>query len=128
MARFALINSQGGIDRMSSSISPDVQTKSGWKWLPCDSVAQPSFDLATETIDGPTYTVGETAVTEVWTKRSLTAEEISDRKDNAVGGLNGSLYPALAKVLLNHENRIRDLEAKSAVTMVQFKAGIKALL
>lgn len=33
-----------------------------------------------------------------------------------------------AKVLFNHENRIRTLEAKSAITAAQFRTAVKALI
>jgi hypothetical protein len=72
--------------------------------------------------------VNETDVTEAWSKVSLSSQEISDAKDAAVAQLNGSTFSALAKVLLNHENRVRSLEGKTAVTMAQFKNGVKALL
>ncbi len=32
------------------------------------------------------------------------------------------------QVLFNHENRIRTLEGKAAITVAQFKTGVKALL
>lgn len=127
MARFALIKPDNSVDRLASNIDPTVQTKAGWKWLPCDPVAPPSYDSLTEAVDGPAYNVGLTAVTEVWTKRSKTALELDADKDAAVASMNGGLMPVL-KVLLNHENRIRALEAKAPVTMLQFKAALKALL
>lgn len=128
MARFAFVNPSNAVDRLAANVDPNVETKTGWRWLPCDPVAQPSFDPSTEKITGPTYTVGSSSVTEVWTKVALSAQEISEAKDAAVSGLNGTLYAALAKVLLNHENRIRALESKTPITMVQFKNGVKALL
>jgi len=127
MARYALIKRDNTVDRMATNVDPTVQTKDGWRWLACEPVAQPSYDPTAETVEGPVYNVGVSSVTEGWTKRNLTSQELSDRKDNAVAQLNGGLDP-LAKVLLNHENRIRALESKTPVTMAQFKAGVKALL
>ena len=128
MERYALVNPDDEVDRLSFNIDPNVATRSGWSWLACPAVARPSFDPASEKITGPTYTINDGDVTEVWTKVSLSAQEISDAKDVAIGQLNGSTFSALAKVLLNHENRIRALENKGAITMAQFKAGVKALL
>lgn len=129
MARFALVKPDNStIDRMASNIDPTVGTKPGFRWISCPPAAQPSFDPVTETVDGPTYVVNANDVTEVWTRRPLTVQEISDRKDVSVSSLNGTVYAALAKVLLNHENRIRALEAKAPITMAQFKTGVKALL
>lgn len=39
-----------------------------------------------------------------------------------------SMDQAAIKVLFNHENRIRVLEAKAAITIAQFVAAIRALL
>lgn len=128
MARYALVTNGTVIVRMASDVDPTVQTKSGSVWLPCNPVAPPTFNPLTEKITGPTYAIGASSVTEIWTKVSLTAQEISDAKDAAVGQLNGSLYAALANGLLNHENRIRALESKTPITMAQFKAGVKALI
>lgn len=126
MARFALINPSNQVDRFGPATAP---TKTGWRWLPCPPVAQPTpFDPATEVIEGPTYTVNANDVTEVWTKRNLTAQEISDRKDVAVNGINGTTYAPLQRLLFNMNNRIRALEGQAALTAPQFKAFIKTLL
>lgn len=128
MPRYALVNPSDAIDRLSYTVTPTVATKSGWRWLQCDPVSAPDYDPSTERITGPAYTVGASSVTEVWTKVSLSAQEISDAKDGAVNAINDTAFSVLAKVLLNHENRIRALEGKASVTMTQFKNGVKALL
>lgn len=128
MARFALVRANDTVDRISTQVDPNVQTKTGWRWLPCDPVAPPSFDPQTEKVTGPTYTVGASAVTEVWTKVSLSAQEISDAKDIAISGISGTAFSALFKVLFNLNNRVRVLEGQSALTQVQFRAAIKALI
>lgn len=40
----------------------------------------------------------------------------------------GPINSAVLKVLFNHENRIRALEAKAAITVAQFIGAIKTLL
>lgn len=97
-------------------------------WRPVEEVGNDTFDPLTQKKTGPVTTIEATRVVDTYTVASLTAQEISDAKDAAVNSLNGSLYSALAKVLLNHENRIRALESKGPVTMAQFKGGVKALL
>lgn len=87
---------------------------------------KPSFNAETETLDGPAYTIANDLVTATWTKRSLTAQEISDRKDARIDAMNG--MSAFLKVMLNIHNRVRTLEGQSTHTMAQFKAAIKALL
>src|ERR1041385_7806077 len=119
MPRFALINTTDNslIELRSYATQPPDPAGKPRKWLPCDPVAQPSFDPTIEKILGPTYTVGTTSVTEVWAKTSLTAQEISDAKDSAIAGSFGGIIPVVAQVMLNHENRIRALEGKAAITM-----------
>lgn len=127
--RYALVGPQDQIKYIKSNVSPDVGTKPGWRWLPCPEVARPTFDQTAEVVEGPTYTVNASDVTEVWTKRNQTAQEISDQKDEQIStSVNGSGWKIMAIVLLNHENRIRAREGKAAITMAQFKAGVKALL
>lgn len=154
MARYALVSPQDVIDRFANDgpggIDPNVGTKPGWKWLPCPHVAKPAYDQATELIEGPTYTVGQSSVTEAWSKRAMTAQEISDAKDEAVSRINGSVFPAQAKIILELENEIRQLRTRvnalidatgqsatvtkftagqaGQITMAQLKAAIKALL
>lgn len=130
MARYALINTSNSamIELREYPAQPPDPAGKARKWVPCPAVSQPSFDPTIEKVTGPTYTVGASSVTEVWSVVSLTTQEISDSKDIAISALIGTAFAALAKVLLNHENRIRALESKGAITMAQFKAGVKALL
>ncbi len=154
MARFALVKDNVTIDRMAVNVDPTVATKPGFRWMPCAPVAPPAFDPLAETITGPTYTVNANDVTEVWTKRALTAQEISDQKDSAVNGLNNTNYKALLVILLQVVNDARATRAKLnalidatsqagtvtkfpsnqsaqgtvAIDMTQLKAAIKALL
>jgi hypothetical protein len=127
--RYALVKlSDSSVDRFATNVDPAVQTKPGYKWLPCDPVSQPAFDATAETVDGPTYTVGASSVTEVWTKRNLTAQETSDRKESAISGINGGAYMPVFRALFNLNNRVLALEGKQTLTAAQFRAALKALL
>jgi len=152
MPRYALVDPQDAVNRLSTVYAGfDVNkagVDAGWRWLPCDPVAPPSYDPKTEKVTGPTYTVGETAVVESWAVVALTAQEISDAKDLAVNGLNGSTYSTLLQVILSLENDNRVIKAKvnaiidataiatakftagqaGSITMNQLKTAIKALL
>jgi hypothetical protein len=152
MARYALVDPQNAVNRFSTVYGGFDVSKAGvdegWRWLPCDPVAQPSYDPKTEKVTGPTYTVGAEAVTESWSVVALTAQEISDAKDVAVSGLNGSTYSTLLQVILSLENDNRVIKAKinalidaaalatpkftagqaGSITMNQLKTAIKALL
>jgi hypothetical protein len=67
MTTYALIDPQGAINRTSGSITPDVRTRTGWKWLPMEETAAPDFNAGLEQISF-IYAVGETKVTRAWTK------------------------------------------------------------
>lgn len=51
-------------------------------------------------------------------------EEVDYVQQGTVDNLNN----AILRVMFNHENRIRALEARPAITLAQFRAAIKALL
>jgi hypothetical protein len=63
----------------SSECPPDPGGK-GWDWRPAPVVARPVYDPAVQVLSGPTYTVGPTEITEVWTLRDKTAQELADDK------------------------------------------------
>jgi hypothetical protein len=152
MPRYALVDPQDAINRFSTVYAGfdlvSAAVDAGWRWLPCDPVALPSFDPKTEKVTGPTYTIGAEAVTEAWSVVSLTAQEISDAKDVAVNNLNGSTYSTLLQVILSLENDNRVIKTKinaiidaaalatpkftagqaGSITMTQLKSAIKALL
>jgi hypothetical protein len=152
MPRYALVDPQDAVNRFSTVYAGFDVAKAGvdegWRWLPCDPVARPSYDPKTEKVTGPTYTVGAEAVTEAWAVVALTAQEISDAKDSAVNDLNGGTYATLLEVILSLENDNRVIKAKvnaiidataiatakftagqsGAITMNQLKTAIRALL
>lgn len=119
--RHALVSPQDAVVRIGSNINPNVQTKPGWRWLPVVVSPAPNSDPAIEIVEGPTYTVGATQVTEAWTKRSLTAQELDERKESKLDA-----YEILTlRILFNHENRLRAIQGVSAATTAQFRAFLK---
>jgi hypothetical protein len=126
MPRYALVNPSNVVVFLGRNIDPNVQTKQGWRWLECPDVVVPAFDPDAEVREGPFYVVGSNSVSEEWTVRSMTAQEIGDRKDARINLLSGS--NAVLRVLLTVHNRVRTLEGQSTHTMAQFKAAIKAML
>lgn len=124
MTRHALIRPDNTIDRFASDIDPTVQTKPGFAWRACPKVGKPAFNIETEIVEGPTYTVNANDVTEVWTKRNLTAGELRDRKDTKVNAVDALQF----WVAFDMENRVRALESKPAITAAQYRAALKARL
>lgn len=106
---------------------PNPNPAKGLVWKPCPHGSKPSVDPLTEVLTGPTYNIGGTEVTELFSKRNKTAPEISTDKDNAVASLNGG-YGPLIQALFNLHNRIRVLEGQAPHTLAQFRTGLKAML
>ena len=80
---------------------------------------------------GCKWSLGETYDTLVWDPTNVVPKPTQAELDAAT-----PVYPdvvdyvdqALFKIAFNHENRIRALENKSAITMNQFKTAVRALL
>lgn len=60
----------------------------------------------------------------VYTARNKTVEELATEKDAHIDGIDA----AVLKLLMNHENRIRTLEGKQAVSAAQFRTAVKDAL
>src|SRR6185436_14183822 len=111
MARFAVIDGTNKVINVTTQqltynpLKGDVARPAPWRSLPCPVVAPLVFDPTTEVLNPPTYTVNASDVTEVWTKRPLIPQELSDLKDSEISALD---VVALT-IAFNHENRIRTL-------------------
>lgn len=123
--RAALIKTEDNtIVRIIENIDPSVETKPGYRWLPCPFVERPTFFPELEIVEGPIFVVGATEVLETYTKRDLTPAELDLRKEQKLDA-----YDILSlKILFDHENRLRTLENKTAITAAQFRAALKARL
>jgi hypothetical protein len=128
MARYALVVDGAVAELRAFTNAPNPNPAKGLDWRSCPPVAQPDVTSLTQILEGPAYEVGETEVTESWSVRSKTAQEISDDKDTSLTALNGTLYNPLIKIIVNLHNRIRVLEGLSTHTEAQVKAAIKNLL
>lgn len=86
----------------------------------------PAFDPATQVRSGPTVEEDHDKEIRryVFAVRDKTAEEVDADKGVRVDRLDLVTF----RVLFNHENRIRTLEGRQAVTAEQFKTALKALL
>ncbi len=68
----------------------------------------PTFNPRAETLVGPTYTVFDNRVEQSWTKRALTAREISARDQIE----KDSIPEAVRAEIDDHEARIAALEGR----------------
>lgn len=115
--------------RMVNAVSVGVCPKSPdgkpeYSFMPAPRTPRPSYDPATEVLTGPTYTVGAQQITEVWTVRAKTAQELDDAKTATVESINR----AVLKVLCRLENHDRVSDGKGALTDAQCFNAFKGLL
>lgn len=120
---YALVGPQDQISVRSDRIDPNVQTKTGWRWLPV-KIVRPTFDPETQVRVGPVTTIEALQVLDTYSVRAKTTEEIDAEKDAQVPPDASIIFRAF----LNHENRTRTLEGKQPITAAQFKAALKAMV
>ncbi len=97
----------------------------------------PVVDEITDTSTGPDIvtsawveTVEAARLLRALTIRDKTAAEISDGDQTRVDRLllESGVMRALARALFDHENRVRGLESRPAITSEQFKTALKGLI
>ncbi len=86
----------------------------------------PAWTSATQVRTGPVIEEDHTAEIRryVWTVRDKTAEELDADKEATIDRFDALGF----KVMFNHENRVRALEGKAAITAAQFRSALKAML
>ena len=94
--------------------------------LPYVTVARPAYDAATH--HPPVRLPDEiqpTLVTQAWAAPvAKTTEGLDAEKDATINRFDVLGF----RVMFNHENRVRALEGKAAITANQFRAALKAML
>lgn len=116
MTEYAIVDNGSIVGFRHFNTVPNLPGKPYRQFLPVVET-NPSFDPETQVKTGPVVTVEAERVTRVWSVRDKTAQEL----DADVDFLQ-------FRVAFNHENRIRALEGKAAITAAQFRAALKALL
>jgi hypothetical protein len=102
---------------------PEDLPLKGLRCLPAPITPRPTPGV-NEIVEGPTYIIGPTEVTESYFVRAMTAEEIDASKYLKLTTINDALF----KICFNMENRVRVLEGKQIITVNQYRTAIKALL
>jgi hypothetical protein len=123
MTTYALISPKGSVDRESGTVTPDVPTKEGWSWIPVVEVRPSQFDPTSLVLEGPFDTVEPSRLVRTWTARDKTTVEVAAEKDASIDAQITSLA---MKLFFDHENRLRALEGKAALSAVQFRSALKA--
>lgn len=123
--RFAIYDDAVFVKEADFPEKPVLEGKPYRKFYSVETV-DPAWNPDTQVRTGPA--VEEDHVAEVrryvWTVRDKTAQELDDDKATKVDALD----LVVLRGLFNHENRIRALEGKAAITLAQFKNAVKALL
>ena len=114
-------------ERRMIDVATIPANKASW-WRPVVVVGDDAFDPLTHKKTGPVTTIEANQVVDTYSVVALTAQEISDSKDQAVNSINGANYAPVFRALFNLNNRVRVLEGQSTLTAAQFKAAIKALI
>lgn len=110
--------------QMFEGACPPSRLHKGIKWLPALPVSLPSFDPETQVMEGPNHAVGPSQVTQSYTVRAKTAQEVDDGKTFTVNRIN----KAVIKVLCRLENHDRVSDGKAALTETQCRNAFKGLL
>ena len=82
---------------------PDPKGKPEYRFLPAPKADRPEYDPATQVREGPVATIGDDAVTESWTVRDKTPDELAAETADRVQSINSVVF----RVLCRHENEIR---------------------
>lgn len=96
-------------------------------WLPVDEV-NAAFDPVAQVRTGPTLEVLASSVRATYTVRDKTAGEIDQEQDDeAIRELDGRKATRLVtRVLLDQENRLRQIEGTPAITPAEYRTSLIA--
>lgn len=100
---YALVNLNNEIVEYRNDIDPDLPVKYGFKWLPVIELTHPTYNIETQNIVGPLYTVNENDITKYWNIVDKTSEEIDSEKISKIL----SIGPNMLNILLHYENKTR---------------------
>ena len=124
MADFSLLISGNFVKVYASDVRPADIPHKQVVWLPFVKSAAPVFDPANQALLGPTITIYADHVSSDYSVRQKTQIELDADKQAYVDNVDMLVF----KVLFNHENRIRALESKAAITAQQFKTALLGML
>lgn len=124
MADFALLIDGSFVKVYTSDVKPPDIPHKQVVWLPFVNSAAPVFAPATQVLLGPTITIHADHVSSDYSVRQKTQVELDADKQVYVDNVDMLVF----KVLFNHENRIRTLESKAAITVQQFKTALLGML
>lgn len=112
MARFARIDTSTGmlVEFREFDVKPDDLPQKNVKWLLADRVPAPSFDPATEVLEGPNHEITETEVIESWKVRAKTAGELADEVDAKIARVDEAVRLAITAL----EARVAALEGRQS--------------
>ncbi len=100
-------------------------------WVPIvHEVDDTSTGTVRKIMSGITETIEVDRVLRERTVRDITLDELTAEDDDQVESSfeEAGIIRALARVVFDQENRLRDLEGRSSITATQFKTALKNLM
>jgi hypothetical protein len=120
MAEYALVV-DGRVTRFQEydGKPQDPLGKPNWKWMAVERTAAPAYDQITSRLK-QSVIIGTDIVSVTYTVEPRSTADVEGKVKAELEKLG-----ALVKVIVNHEQRLRALEGKPALTRVQIEAAIK---
>lgn len=109
---YALYSPENTVTRIVTTIDPNAQLKTGWKWLEIIEMPMPPYEASIQKVE-QTQTITETQIINDWIVVDKTTEEILQEKEVIINSIDRELII----ILRNQENRLRILEGN---TLPQF--------
>ena len=98
----------------------------GLRWVPV-TTDKPDYDPKTQVRSGPEYTIGRDAVTESWSVRDKTSEELEQGIDERVASLSLDDLVKVLTAIVNAERENRSTPA-NPITEQQFRTFAKNII
>jgi len=108
------------VERRRIDVATIPPHKAFW-WRPVVVIGDDPFDSITQKKTGPVTTIETNRVLDTYKVVSLTASELSDRKDATISRIDALHF----LVAFDMENRMRVLEAKPVITEAQYRTALE---
>lgn len=101
---YALVDANNEIIDFRNDVDPEIPIKEGFRWLSIVDSVRPEYNVETQNITGPFYTVNQDNIIKFWNIVDKTPDELDSDKIAKILSIN----PNVLKVLLMYENKLRE--------------------
>lgn len=124
MALYALVNDSDQVvdTKNDSRIDLNAGTRTGWRWLPVNNIINDISTGPDTVMESAVEAVLASEVTRTRTKRDMTAQEISDRDDAQIAGMDNVQNAVIFEIV----KRVRVLQQEAGITNTQMNALMAA--